>query len=63
MAARMKYLLGRMRRDIFLSEDWQANMRKIDDCTGCGHCAQNCPYELDVPALLRHHREEYLKCL
>jgi aryl-alcohol dehydrogenase-like predicted oxidoreductase len=59
MAARMSYLLGRMRRDVLQSEDWQANMRRISDCTQCGHCTAHCPYELDVPALLRTHQEDY----
>ncbi|MCL2499960.1 MAG: aldo/keto reductase [Defluviitaleaceae bacterium] len=63
MAARMTFLLGRMRKDVLQSDDWQANMRKIDDCTDCGHCKANCPYELDVPVLLRQHKEEYFRCL
>jgi len=63
MAARMTFLLGRMRKDVLQSEDWQANMRRIDDCADCGHCKANCPYELDVPALLRQHRDDYFKQL
>lgn len=61
MAARMKFLLGRMRRDVLQSEDWQANMKRINDCTSCGHCTAHCPYELDVPALLREHMDDYFK--
>jgi predicted aldo/keto reductase-like oxidoreductase len=61
MAARMAFLLGRMRRDVLLGEDWQANMRRIDDCVDCGHCKAHCPYELDVPALLRRHGDEYFR--
>jgi aryl-alcohol dehydrogenase-like predicted oxidoreductase len=63
MAARMTFLLGRMRKDVLQSEDWQKNMRKIDDCSHCGHCKTHCPYELDVPALLKHHQKEYFQNL
>ena len=63
MAARMKYLLRRMRADVFQSPEWQANMRKIDNCTACGHCKAHCPYELDVPALLQQHKDDYFRQL
>jgi predicted aldo/keto reductase-like oxidoreductase len=59
MAARMTFLLGRMRKDVLQSEMWQNNMRRIDNCTDCGHCKANCPYELDVPGLLRQHQSDY----
>jgi len=59
MAARMEFLMGRALAESFLTDEWKENMRRINDCTGCGHCKANCPYELDVPALLRHHLEFY----
>lgn len=59
MAARMEFLLGRMVAENFRTPEWQAHMRKIDDCTDCGHCKANCPYELDVPELLRRHSAYY----
>jgi len=61
MAARMSYLLRRMYAPALLSDPWQANMRRIDDCTHCGHCTAHCPYELDVPALLRQHQKDYFE--
>jgi len=60
MAARMEFLLGRMAKEQFFSETWQENMRKIDDCTSCGHCIAKCPYELNVPELLKSQQEFYL---
>jgi len=63
MAARMKYLLRRMRTDVFQSPEWQVQMRRIDDCTQCGHCATHCPYELDVPKLLKEHQDDYFRQL
>ena len=52
VAARMKLFLGRMDwRGLIGEQDRQA-MRKISDCTHCGHCAKHCPYNLDAPGLL-----------
>jgi len=59
MAARMKLLLRRMPYQPFLSEEWQANMARIEDCTECGHCRSHCPYGLDTPAMLRRNLEDY----
>jgi len=59
MAARMSFLMGRMVREQFLAENWQENMRRISDCTACGHCIANCPYELNVPELLKDMQVKY----
>lgn len=59
MAARMKLLLRRMPYQPYLTEEWQANMARIEDCTGCGHCTDHCPYGLDTPAMLRRNLEDY----
>jgi len=56
MAARMEFLLGRMRKDKLLTDEWAENMRKIDDCTNCGRCIAKCPYELNVPELLKKNQ-------
>ena len=60
-AARMSFLMGRMIRDRFLEDEWRENMRRIDDCTNCGHCKANCPYELDVPELLKSQKTQYFE--
>ncbi|MGC8861765.1 MAG: aldo/keto reductase [Armatimonadota bacterium] len=59
MAARMGLLLKRMPYQQFLSAEWHQRMLRIRDCTECGHCRENCPYGLDVPALLRAMLQEY----
>ncbi|MCL1863048.1 MAG: aldo/keto reductase [Defluviitaleaceae bacterium] len=61
MAARMEFLQRRMPTAKFYEDEWRENMRRIDDCTGCNHCIDNCPYELDVVGLLKHHQEVYYK--
>lgn len=63
MAARMSFLLGRMIAENFLGNEWQDNMKRINDCADCGHCKAHCPYELDVPALLRNQYDAYFKAL
>ena len=56
MAARMRFLLGRMFAPVFLSETWQENMKRIDHCTNCRQCVPKCPYSLDIPRLLKEHK-------
>jgi len=59
MAARMKLLLRRMPYRPYLTAEWQANMARIEDCTACGHCTDNCPYSLDTPAMLKRNLDDY----
>lgn len=59
MAARMSLLLQRAPYQQFLSEQWQANMERIQDCIDCGQCRRACPYELDTPQLLREEYNRY----
>ncbi len=61
--ARMSLMLRRAPSEVWLSEHWQAEMKKIDDCIGCGQCTAHCPYELDTPKLLRKNYEDYKKVL
>lgn len=59
MAARMEFLMGRMIKENFQTPEWQENMRCIENCINCGNCKSNCPYELDVPALLKSQQKHY----
>ena len=59
MAGRMNLLLGRMNVAGFITEDWQKNMRRINDCNSCGHCEKNCPYGIKVRGLLKDNLEFY----
>jgi predicted aldo/keto reductase-like oxidoreductase len=34
-------------------------MAKIRECQECGHCREQCPYELDTPALLKTMLADY----
>ena len=59
MCARMSLLLRRAPEQSFLSEPWQAEMQKIEDCLRCNSCVSKCPYGLDTPELLKRNYEDY----
>ena len=58
-AARLSLLMARAPYADFLTDQFGAQMERIEECTECGHCRSNCPYGLDTPALLRRNLEEY----
>ena len=60
---RMSLLLRRAPTEAWLSEKWQNNMRRIESCTDCRKCVASCPYELDIPNLLRKNYEDYKEVL
>ena len=57
--ARMSQMIRRSPSDAWLSDTWQAEMNKIENCVDCGICKTRCPYELDIPTLLRKNYEDY----
>lgn len=61
--ARMSLMLRRSPSGNWLSEEFQAEMKKIDDCINCGACKSKCPYHLDTPNLLRKNYEDYKKII
>ena len=61
--ARMSQLIRRAPSATWMSEKWQAEMMKIEDCVECGECKTRCPYELDIPNLLRKNLADYKEIL
>lgn len=61
--ARMSFMLRRAPSAAWLSEDMQAEMKKIEDCIECRACTKKCPYSLDTPELLKKNYEDYKKVL
>ena len=61
--ARMSLMLQRAPSAGWLSEHWQQEMAKIDNCINCRVCTTRCPYELNTPELLRRNLEDYRKVL
>ena len=60
-AARVSLLMRRSPSARFLEPEWRAQMMRINDCIECGLCKERCPYELDVPALLKRQLAQYLE--
>ena len=59
LAARISLLMQRAPYARFITPEWQETMSKIDKCQNCRHCVNNCPYELDTPALLQKNYTWY----
>jgi predicted aldo/keto reductase-like oxidoreductase len=60
---RMSLMLRRAPSAGWLSEQWQKEMEKIEECINCGACLKKCPYELDIPNLLKKNLEDYRNVL
>lgn len=61
--ARMSQMIRRAPSAAWLSEQWQAEMLKIDECIDCGACLSRCPYELNIPVLLKKNLADYKEIL
>lgn len=63
ICARMSLWIRRFPTEPNLDEATQEKMRKIEDCTECRQCVSKCPYELDIPELLKKNHDDYMKVL
>lgn len=63
MCNRMSLMLRRAPSAGWLNEHWQAEMKKIEECINCGACLPKCPYELNIPELLKKNLEDYKEVL
>lgn len=59
MANRMTQLITRAPSAPFLTDEWRAQMDKIDNCTRCGACEKKCPYHLKPYETLHDHLKFY----
>jgi aryl-alcohol dehydrogenase-like predicted oxidoreductase len=57
--ARVGLLLRRSPPDKWLTEEWQGEMQKINDCIDCGACETRCPYNLPIRKLLKKQYADY----
>lgn len=55
----MSLMLRRAPQEGWLSEEWQAKMKKIEECLHCGNCMKKCPYGLNTPLLLEKNYNDY----
>ena len=61
--ARMSQMIRRAPSENWLTDHWQKEMLKIDSCVDCGLCKTRCPYELDIPVLLKKNLKDYKEIL
>ena len=57
--ARIALMLRRAPSSAWLTEEWQQAMEATKECTECRACTAKCPYELDIPSLLRKNYADY----
>ena len=57
--ARMTLMLRRAPSAGWLSDKWQNEMHKIENCLHCNQCSSKCPYGLNTPKLLEENYKEY----
>ncbi|MBO4669890.1 MAG: aldo/keto reductase [Lachnospiraceae bacterium] len=61
--ARMSQMIRRAPSQSWLTDHWQNEMMKIENCIECGVCKTRCPYELDIPNLLKKNLKDYKEIL
>ena len=61
--ARMSQMIRRAPSQSWLTPYWQEEMLKIEKCIDCGACLKRCPYELNIPPLLRKNLADYKEIL
>lgn len=57
--ARMSQMIRRAPSEAWLTPHWQEEMMNIEKCVDCGECLTRCPYELNIPTLLRKNLADY----
>ncbi len=60
---RMSLMLRRAPSASWLSDHWQTEMERINECVNCGACLPKCPYGLNIPELLKKNLEDYHEVL
>ncbi|MBQ2666727.1 aldo/keto reductase [Methanobrevibacter sp.] len=63
LCARMSLWIRRFPTEPNMDEKTQETMKKTLDCVECYECVDKCPYELNIPELLKENYEDYMNVL
>lgn len=63
LCARMSLWIRRFPTEPYLTQEYQDMMEETKNCIECYACVDNCPYELDIPELLKENYEDYQNVL
>ena len=63
LCARMSLWIRRFPTEPYLTEEYQKMMNETLNCLECYACVDNCPYELDIPELLKENYKDYQNVL
>ncbi len=63
LCSRMSLWIRRFPTEPNMDERTQKIMKKTLDCVECYECTDKCPYELDIPELLKENYEDYMNVL
>ena len=63
LCARMSLWIRRFPTEPYLTEEYQKMMDETQNCLECYSCVDNCPYELDIPELLKENYKDYQNVL
>ncbi|MBE6490028.1 MAG: aldo/keto reductase [Methanobrevibacter sp.] len=63
LCARMSLWIRRFPSEPYMTEEYQEMMDNTLNCMECYACVDNCPYELDIPELLKENYEDYQNVL
>lgn len=56
---RMYLFLRRAPYSVYLTDEFNEKMKQIEHCRQCGRCKARCPYQLDIPNLLKRNYEDF----
>ncbi|MGI6664288.1 MAG: aldo/keto reductase [Christensenellaceae bacterium] len=59
--ARLHLLVTRSPYQRFISDEYYDGLKVVDDCIHCGQCSSRCPYQMDVPSVVRKQYDKYLQ--
>ncbi len=63
LCARMSLWIRRFPAEPYLTEEYREMMDHTKNCSECYSCVDKCPYELDIPELLKENYEDYQNVL